>query len=135
MTATDAKSVTVAFDVESRGAAAAATAAEDRRARLRANLLTLLYFLAWFILSVVFNIYNKKALQALAMPYLVAEFQLFAGIPIIAFFWLTKLRKTPILDWQTLKPLVLIAVFHCGTHLAGILAMDAGAVSFAHIIK
>eukprot|EP00474_Spongospora_subterranea_P008679 CRZ09137.1 hypothetical protein [Spongospora subterranea] len=100
------------------------------------NAKILFYFLLWFILSIIYNNCNKKATNALKMPYLIANFQIFCGIPIIAVSWLSGLRKVPsIFDGPIFLRLCVISALHSGCHLAGVLSMGAGAVSFAHIVK
>ena len=94
-----------------------------------------LYFFLWFALSVGYNIFNKNAVKKIPLPWLIATFQMFAGIPLISILWLCKLRKVPQISFSELKTVFPLAVFHSGAHLCACLAMYAGSVSFAHIIK
>merc|ERR1711966_355811 len=49
--------------------------------------------------------------------------------------WLTVLRKAPKLSLADLKTLLPIALCHTGVHIGAVIALGAGAVSFAHIVK
>ena len=50
------------------------------------------FFALWYLFNIGYNIYNKKALNALPIPYTMAALQLFVGIPYVAVLWLTGLR-------------------------------------------
>jgi len=49
--------------------------------------------------------------------------------------WLTGARKAPKLSFDDLKTLFPIALCHTGVHVGAVIALGAGAVSFAHIVK
>lgn len=49
--------------------------------------------------------------------------------------WLLGLRKAPKLSANDLKTLFPIALCHTGVHVGAVIALGAGAVSFAHIVK
>lgn len=56
----------------------------------------------------------------------------------IAYFlplWLLGIRKAPKLNASELKTLIPIALCHTGVHVGAVIALGAGAVSFAHIVK
>ncbi|KAH8049876.1 hypothetical protein JL722_11657 [Aureococcus anophagefferens] len=87
------------------------------------------FFALWY------NIYNKKALNAMPLPWTLATVQLFAGIPYVALLWATGLRKAPKLSTDNVKTLFPVAMGHLGTHIGAVISLGAGAVSFTHIIK
>ncbi|CAN0352079.1 unnamed protein product, partial [Hapterophycus canaliculatus] len=49
--------------------------------------------------------------------------------------WATGMQKVPKLTKEDLVKLLPISFLHAGGHLAAVLSMSAGAVSFTHIIK
>lgn len=57
------------------------------------------------------------------------------GIAYFVPLWLTGLRKAPKLSMDDLKALFPIALCHTGVHVGAVIALGAGAVSFAHIVK
>lgn len=93
------------------------------------------FFALWYLFNIGYNIYNKKALNALAIPYTMALLQLAVGIPYAAGLWLTGLRKTPKLSTDDIKTLIPISLGHLGTHIGAVVSLGAGAVSFTHIVK
>merc|ERR1719252_127820 len=99
------------------------------------TVLTLLYFAIWYFFNVAYNIYNKKTLNSLPLPWSIALFQLFAGIPYVALVWGVGLRKTPKLSKDDIKTLIPVSLGHLGTHIGAVVSLGAGAVSFTHIIK
>jgi len=93
------------------------------------------YFALWYLFNIGYNIYNKQALNALAYPWTIATIQMATGIFIFGPLWLTGLRKAPKLSIADLKTLLPIALCHTGVHVGAVIALGAGAVSFAHIVK
>jgi solute carrier family 35 protein E1 len=93
------------------------------------------FFALWYLFNIGYNIYNKKALNAMPLPWTLATIQLFAGIPYVALLWATGLRKAPKLSTDNVKTLFPVAMGHLGTHIGAVISLGAGAVSFTHIIK
>jgi len=93
------------------------------------------FFALWYLFNIGYNIYNKKALNVLPMPWTLATLQLFAGIPYVLLLWSTGARKTPKLSQDNLKTLFPVACGHLGTHIGAVISLGAGAVSFTHIVK
>jgi solute carrier family 35 protein E1 len=116
---------------------AKAVAAEDSKdgSSLVDTLQTGGYFALWYLFNIGYNIYNKQALNALDFPWTIALFQMAIGILYFAPLWLLGIRKAPKLSKDDLKTLFPIALCHTGVHVGAVIALGAGAVSFAHIVK
>uniref|UniRef100_A0A7N0UR93 Sugar phosphate transporter domain-containing protein n=1 Tax=Kalanchoe fedtschenkoi TaxID=63787 RepID=A0A7N0UR93_KALFE len=93
------------------------------------------YFATWWALNVVFNIYNKKVLNAFPYPWLTSTLSLAAGSLIMIISWATKLAEAPKTDTEFWKTLLPVAVAHTIGHVAATVSMSKVAVSFTHIIK
>ena len=93
------------------------------------------YFALWYLFNIGYNIYNKKALNALPLPWTMANLQLFVGIPYVMALWATGLRKSPKLSFENCKNIFPVALGHLGTHIGAVISLGAGAVSFTHIVK
>merc|ERR1719469_1724816 len=93
------------------------------------------YILLWYAFNIGYNIYNKQALNALAYPWTIATIQMAAGCAYFIPLWLTGIRKAPKLSTSDLKTLFPIALCHTGVHIGAVIALGAGAVSFARIVK
>lgn len=66
-----------------------------------------IYFATWWALNVVFNIYNKKVLNAYPYPWLTSTLSLAAGSLIMLVSWATRIAEAPKTDfdfWKTLFP-------------------------------
>eukprot|EP00325_Prymnesiales_sp_UTEX-LB-985_P009839 CAMPEP_0174698900 /NCGR_PEP_ID=MMETSP1094-20130205/4352_1 /TAXON_ID=156173 /ORGANISM="Chrysochromulina brevifilum, Strain UTEX LB 985" /LENGTH=393 /DNA_ID=CAMNT_0015896143 /DNA_START=17 /DNA_END=1198 /DNA_ORIENTATION=- len=90
---------------------------------------------AWFFLNVMYNITNKKCQNAFPMPWTMTFVSLFVGVPYILLLWASGLRKAPKLNpgwWKTLAP---IGAAHALGHAGAVIALGAGAVSFAQTVK
>lgn len=72
------------------------------------------YFATWWALNVVFNIYNKKVLNAFPFPWLTSTLSLAAGSLIMLVSWALRVAEAPKTDmefWKTLLPVSKIRVF------------------------
>lgn len=73
-----------------------------------------LYFATWWALNVVFNIYNKKVLNAFPYPWLTSTLSLAAGSLMMLISWATKVAELPKVDfqfWKALFPVSKISFF------------------------
>ncbi|XP_076922221.1 glucose-6-phosphate/phosphate translocator 2, chloroplastic-like [Bidens hawaiensis] len=93
------------------------------------------YFAVWWFLNVIFNIYNKKVLNAFPYPWLTSTLSLAAGSAIMLVSWATKVAEAPNTDVEFWKALFPVALAHTIGHVAATVSMSKVAVSFTHIIK
>jgi len=129
------KSQTVLALSASGGAAKAKEPESSSGGDMTEMLQTGLYFALWYLFNIAYNIYNKRALNILDFPWTVATIQMATGVLYFVPLWLTGLRKVPKLSGSDLKTLFPIACCHTGVHIGAVIALGAGAVSFAHIVK
>ncbi|KAK6946864.1 Sugar phosphate transporter domain [Dillenia turbinata] len=94
-----------------------------------------IYFATWWFLNVIFNIYNKKVLNAFPYPWLTSTLSLATGSLMMLISWITGVAETPKTDLQFWKTLFPVAVAHTIGHVAATVSMSKVAVSFTHIIK
>ncbi|KAK1326690.1 hypothetical protein QJS10_CPA01g00947 [Acorus calamus] len=94
-----------------------------------------IYFVIWWSLNVVFNIYNKKVLNAFPYPWLTSTLSLAAGSSMMLISWATRMVEAPKTDIDFWKALAPVAVAHTIGHVAATVSMSKVAVSFTHIIK
>jgi solute carrier family 35 protein E1 len=74
-------------------------------------------------------------LNAFAMPWMMSLSSLGVGVPFVLLLWATGIRKTPEIKadgWKTLAP---IGAAHAIGHAGSVIALGAGAVSFAQTVK
>jgi len=93
------------------------------------------YFATWWALNVVFNIYNKKVLNAFPYPWLTSTLSLACGSLMMLVSWFTRIAEAPKTDFDFWKALFPVAVAHTIGHVAATVSMSKVAVSFTHIIK
>ena len=74
-------------------------------------------------------------MNVLSLPWTIATLQMATGLGYFVPMWLLGLRKAPKLSLSDLKTLLPIALCHTGVHVGAVIALGAGAVSFAHIVK
>merc|ERR1719352_1773855 len=108
---------------------------EAKQDGIMETLKTASFFALWYLFNIGYNIYNKKALNALPIPWTMALLQLFVGIPYCFALWVTGVRKAPKLSVDNVKTLIPISLGHLGTHIGAVVSLCAGAVSFTHIVK
>lgn len=93
------------------------------------------YFATWWSLNVIFNIYNKKVLNAFPFPWLTSTLSLAAGSLIMLVSWASRIAQAPKTDMDFWKALFPVALAHTIGHVAATVSMSKVAVSFTHIIK
>jgi len=122
----------------------AASAADDKESKAEVvpasseaaqKLKISIYFATWWALNVIFNIYNKKVLNAFPYPWLTSTLSLACGSAMMLFSWATRLVEPPKTDLDFWKVLFPVAVAHTIGHVAATVSMSKVAVSFTHIIK
>ena len=91
------------------------------------------YYLLLYFFTVVYNIANKRVLNALPLPATMAVVQLFLGIPLFLPLWIAK----PPSHLSSLSPAAVmkVSVAHALGNLATIYSLGSGAVSFTHVVK
>ncbi|GLT52601.1 hypothetical protein SLA2020_259330 [Shorea laevis] len=94
-----------------------------------------IYFATWWALNVVFNIYNKKVLNAFPFPWLTSTLSLATGSLMMLISWATRVADAPKTDFEFWKTLFPVAVAHTIGHVAATVSMSKVAVSFTHVIK
>lgn len=94
-----------------------------------------LVFGFWYFQNIVFNIYNKKALNVFPFPWLLASFQLFAGSVWMLVLWSLKLQPCPKISKPFIIALLGPALFHTIGHISACVSFSKVAVSFTHVIK
>merc|ERR1719310_2717095 len=92
-------------------------------------------FFSWFFLNVMYNITNKKCQNAFPMPWTMTVVSLFVGIPWVILLWASGIRKAPKIDLAGWKVLLPIGAAHALGHAGAVIALGAGAVSFAQTLK
>jgi hypothetical protein len=101
------------------------------------------YLAVWYGGNIYYNIYNKKACNALGknaqggsnLHWALSAAQLLVGVMLVLPMWLTGVRKSPDLtldNWKELSPVGLWAAL---SHAFSVLSMAVGAVSFGQIVK
>lgn len=114
---------------------ASVAAEEPEKDGIMQTLVTGSFFALWYLFNIGYNIYNKKALNALPIPWTMALLQLLVGIPYCFALWMTGIRKAPKLSKDDIKTLIPVSLGHLGTHIGAVISLGAGAVSFTHIVK
>ncbi|EFJ35859.1 hypothetical protein SELMODRAFT_79231 [Selaginella moellendorffii] len=93
------------------------------------------YFVSWWGLNIIFNVYNKKVLNVYPFPWLTSVMALFAGTVIMLGSWMTGCIQAPDTDMQFWQNLFPVAVAHSIGHVAATISMARSAVAFTQIIK
>ncbi|KAF7123177.1 hypothetical protein RHSIM_Rhsim12G0144400 [Rhododendron simsii] len=107
----------------------------DEVAKPNKTLQLAVVFGLWYFQNIVFNIYNKKALNIFPFPWLLASFQLFVGSVWMFFLWSFKLQPCPKITKPFIIALLGPALFHTIGHISACVSFSKVAVSFTHVIK
>lgn len=98
------------------------------------------YFLFWYVGNYYYNITNKLALNACGgktgFPMTISSLQLGIGCIYGIFLWLAPdAREAPKVTLDDIIKMLPVGFCFMGAHCASVFAMNAGAVSFAQIVK
>ena len=93
------------------------------------------YLFVWYSLTIGYNIYNKKTLNMLNIPWILSTIQLAVGAIYVSLIWLTGVRKAPKLTGENLKAVAPLALLHTTSHIAAVVGLSAGAIGFVQIVK
>ncbi|CAN8300339.1 unnamed protein product [Cochlearia groenlandica] len=107
----------------------------DKEKKKAKNLQLGIVFGLWYFQNIVFNIFNKKALNVFPYPWLLASFQLFAGSIWMLILWSFKLYPCPKISKPFIVALLGPALFHTIGHISACVSFSKVAVSFTHVIK
>jgi len=94
-----------------------------------------LYFASWYFFNIFYNVANKKALNALNLPWLQSLACVAVGMPYIFFMWAIGARPTPVISKDLLPAISQQALLHAAGNVGGNVAFGAGALGFAHVLK
>jgi solute carrier family 35 protein E1 len=101
----------------------------------------MLYFLGWYVGNYFYTLNNKLALTASGgakngFPVTIGFLQMVIGSIYALFAWTAPdMRPLPNVTPKDLLKVLPVAACAAGAHLASILSMNLGAVSFAQIVK
>jgi solute carrier family 35 protein E1 len=101
------------------------------------------YLTVWYVGNIAYNIYNKKACNALGKDahghanahWTLSAVQLLVGVLFVVPMWLTGIRKAPEMTLDNWKEMFPTGLFACLAHAFSVIALGAGAVSFGQIVK
>lgn len=93
------------------------------------------YFAAWYALNIVYNIINKKVLNVLPAPLIVGTIQFGIGSLYCVLVWILKFRNCPKLTATGKKAVASVGAYHMLGQLSSMISLQAGPVSFTHIVK
>ncbi|KAG9159992.1 hypothetical protein Leryth_005740 [Lithospermum erythrorhizon] len=83
------------------------------------------YFATWWALNVVFNIYNKKVLNAFPFPWFTSMLSLAAGSLIMLISWAFRIAEAPKTDLEFWKKLFPVALAHTIGHVAATILLES----------
>jgi len=86
-------------------------------------------------LNIVYNILNKKYLNVIPAPLTVGSLQFGVGGLYALTLWITKLRAAPVLTKEGKSAVNKVGFYHMSGQELSMMSLNAGAVSFTHIVK
>jgi len=124
-------------------AATAAPVAKKSEGLWNDNTKLAAYLAVWYLGNIYYNIYNKKACNALGKDihghanahWALSAAQLLVGVLFVVPCWITGLRKAPQMTTENWKELAPVGLWASLAHAFSVMALGAGAVSFGQIVK
>ncbi|CAM9453926.1 unnamed protein product [Choristocarpus tenellus] len=117
------------------GDAPSAVPAAVPSGELKQKLKVSFYLTVWYVLTIAYNITNKRTLNMISIPWILSTVQLAVGAAYVNLIWALGLRKAPKLNKENMKSVAPLAALHTSSHIAAVIALGAGAVGFVQIVK
>lgn len=92
-------------------------------------------FFLWYLFNIIFNIMNKRVLNAWSNPWILSTVQLMIGSMMVLIQWALRIQPRPNLSWPLLKAMFLPTLSHLIGHVSTCISFSYVAVSFSHIVK
>lgn len=92
-------------------------------------------FFLWYLFNIIFNIMNKRVLNAWSNPWILSTVQLGIGSIMVLTRWLLKPQTRPNITPKLMKALFLPTLSHLVGHVSTCISFSYVAVSFSHIVK
>lgn len=92
-------------------------------------------FFLWYLFNIIFNIMNKRVLNAWSNPWILSTVQLGIGSVMVLTQWLLKIQQRPNVSLKLLRALFLPTISHLVGHVSTCISFSYVAVSFSHIVK
>lgn len=92
-------------------------------------------FFLWYAFNIIFNIMNKRVLNAWCNPWILSTVQLGVGSIMAILRWLIIPSSRPNISIKLLKALFLPTLSHLVGHVSTCISFSYVAVSFSHIVK
>ena len=92
-------------------------------------------FFLWYFFNIIFNIMNKKVLNAWSNPWILSTVQLGVGSIMVLLQWGLRIQEPPKISGKLLKALFLPTLSHLVGHVSTCISFSYVAVSFSHIVK
>lgn len=89
----------------------------------------------WYFFNIIFNIMNKRVLNAWNNPWMLSTVQLGIGSIMVLLQWALRIQKRPNVSPKLLKALILPTLSHLVGHVSTCISFSYVAVSFSHIVK
>eukprot|EP00292_Cryptomonas_paramecium_P005438 CAMPEP_0113679144 /NCGR_PEP_ID=MMETSP0038_2-20120614/10418_1 /TAXON_ID=2898 /ORGANISM="Cryptomonas paramecium" /LENGTH=403 /DNA_ID=CAMNT_0000597017 /DNA_START=109 /DNA_END=1320 /DNA_ORIENTATION=+ /assembly_acc=CAM_ASM_000170 len=96
---------------------------------------TSFYFGLWYFFNIFYNVANKKALNALNLPWMQSLACVGVGTPYIGLLWLLGIQAAPKLTSTQFNALAPSIACHSAGNVGGNIAFGSGALGFAHVLK
>jgi hypothetical protein len=87
------------------------------------------------VFNIVFNLYNKSALNLFPFPWFMSTLQLACGVLFMCVMWLLRLQPLPKMPASFYIAVIPVAFFHTVGHVSACCAFSQMSVSFTHIVK
>ncbi|PIA61887.1 hypothetical protein AQUCO_00200108v1 [Aquilegia coerulea] len=89
----------------------------------------------WYILTIMFNIYNKQVLTVYPFPLTISTLHFGMGTVIVLLMWTFNLHKKPKISRSQLLAIIPLAIAHTLGNLFTNMSLGKVSVSFTHTIK
>lgn len=95
---------------------------------------TSVYITTWIATYLMYNLANRRALDALRLPWLQSLICVGSAAPVSLLLWLFGLRSFPSLSFQQMRALHVPSFLHAVSNVASSLTFASGDLGLAHVL-
>ncbi|KAJ8905075.1 hypothetical protein NDN08_001586 [Rhodosorus marinus] len=92
-------------------------------------------FLSWYASNTAFNVFNKQVLKVYPYPLTCTMVQFLVGSIMMASLWVFRLRRIPVVDWDSIRTLGLLSALHASGFYLTNASLGSVSIAFTHTVK
>jgi len=92
-------------------------------------------FVSWYASNTAFNVFNKQVLKVYPYPLTCTMLQFLVGSIMMASLWVFRLRRVPVVDWDSIRTLGVLSALHASGFYLTNASLGSVSIALTHTVK